>query len=155
METLNIQKEAAIKAYENASNKGKKLLEDLLGKNIFLKEVTDRIKTISDVLEDNNITQKEIDKMFANAPEHLKYQYVAELLCKSLNEGWKPDWEDGNWNKYYPWFKMGSSAFRSDDYADWGTGSNVGSRLCFKSSKLAKYAGEQFTDVYRKFMIIE
>ncbi|XKX06291.1 hypothetical protein R8G61_02935 [Tenacibaculum maritimum] len=155
METLQIKKDDAIKAHGKAKKSGKELLENLFGKKTFLKEVTERIKTIEDVLEDNNITQSDIDLMFANTPEHLKYQYIAELLCKSLNEGWTPDWEDGNYNKYFPWFKMSSSGFRYDDYDGWNADSAVGSRLCFKSSKLAKYAGEQFTDVYRKFMIIE
>jgi hypothetical protein len=29
---------------------------------------------------------------------------------------------------------------------------NVGSRLCFKSSALAKYAGEQFAEIYFAFV---
>ncbi|WP_271730210.1 hypothetical protein, partial [Aquimarina algiphila] len=74
---------------------------------------------------------------------------------KSLNEGWLPDWDNGEYDKYYPWFKMSSSGFRYDGYGLRVSGSAVGSRLCFKSSELARYAGEQFTDVYRKFMIIE
>ncbi len=155
METLEIKKEAALKAHGNASSKGRELLENLLGKKTFLKEVTERIKTIDDVLEDNNITQKELNTMFINVPEHLKYQYVAELIAKSLNEGWLPDWDNGEYDKYYPWFKMSSSGFRYGVFDGWGTVSSVGSRLCFKSSELARYAGEQFTDVYRKFMIIE
>ena len=112
METLQIKKDDALKAHENATSKGKTLLENLLGKKIFLKEVTERIKTIEDILEDNDMTQEKLDKMFAHLPIHLKYQYIAELLCKSLNEGWIPDWDDGNYNKYFPWFKMGSSGFR-------------------------------------------
>ena len=155
MEVLQITKKAALQAYLKSKKSEKQLLENLFGKKIFYKDVTDRIKNIEDVLEDNGITQRELDEMFVNVPEHLKYQYIAELLCKSLNEGWTPDWEDGKYNKYFPWFKMGSSGFRCDAYGAWDTASYIGSRLCFKSSKLAKYAGEKFTDVYRKFMIIE
>ncbi|WP_299161942.1 hypothetical protein [uncultured Tenacibaculum sp.] len=119
------------------------------------KKIIEGIKTVQDVLDNNNITQKELDKMFENIPEHLKYQYVAELLCKSLNEECVADWDDSNECKYFPSFKMSSSGFRYDDNCRWVTFSDVGSRLYFKSSKLAKFAGEQFTDVYRKFMIIE
>ncbi len=119
------------------------------------KSVTDRIKTVEDVLKDNNVTQEQIDEMFEYAPEHLKYQYIAELLCKSLNEGWTPDWDNSNETKYFPWFKMGSSVFRFNDCDGWHALSSVGSRLCFKNKDLAKYAGEQFTDLYRKFMITE
>ncbi|MCF2873193.1 MULTISPECIES: hypothetical protein [unclassified Tenacibaculum] len=119
------------------------------------KKITEAITTIQDVLDDNNITQEKLDKMFENTPEHLKYQYIIELLCKSLNEEWVPDWSNPNEHKYYPWFKMSSSGFRYDDHGRWVTFSDVGSHLCFKSPELAKYAGEQFTDVFRKFMIIE
>lgn len=118
------------------------------------KDIKERIKTIDDVLEDNNITEAQLDKMFANAPEHLKHQLIAELLCKSLNEGWEPNWDDSNEYKYYPWFKMGSPGFRFSDCDGWGTGSGVGSRLCFKNRDLAKYAGKTFTDLYKQFMII-
>ncbi|MFL0088524.1 hypothetical protein V2550_07605, partial [Tenacibaculum maritimum] len=114
-ETIPIQKKAALKAHKNANSKGKTLLENLLGKKLFLKEVTDRIKTVADVLEDNNITQEQIDKMFANTPEHFKCQFIAELLCKSLNEGWNPNWDNSNEHKYYPWFKMGSSGFHNNN----------------------------------------
>ncbi|CAA0192838.1 hypothetical protein [Tenacibaculum maritimum] len=154
-EAITIQKEAALKAHKNANSKGKTLLENLLGKKLFLKEVTDRIKKVADVLEDNNITQEQIDKMFANTPEHFKCQFIAELLCKSLNEGWTPNWDNSNEHKYYPWFKMGSSGFRFVVCDYWTTDSFVGSRLCFKSRKLAKYAGEQFEDLYKKFMITQ
>lgn len=156
METLEIKKEDALRAYENATSTEKTLLENLLGKRTFLNEVTDRIKTVADVLEDNNITQEELDKMFANVPEHLKYQYIAELLCKSLNEGWNADWNDSSEYKCSPCFKMGSSGYHyygCDHYRV--KISDVGSRLCFKSAKLARYAGEQFTDVYKKFMVLK
>ena len=93
--------------------------------------------------------------MFTNIPEHFKYQFIAELLCKSLNEDWTPDWDNSNEYKYYPWFKMGSSGFRFGDCDGWDAVSGVGSRLCFKSRKLAEYAGEQFEDVYKQFMITQ
>ncbi len=141
METLEIKKEAVSMAHKNASDKGKK--------------ITERIKTVDDVLRDNNITQKELDMMFANIPEHFKYQYIAELISKSLNQGYTPDWDNLNEYKYFPWFKMSSSGFRYCNYDDWSSGSNVSSRLCFRSPRLATYAGEQFIEVYKKFMVIE
>lgn len=154
-ETLELKKQKALDAYERGSKKEKTFLEKLYGKKVFLKEITERIKTIEDVLEDNNITQSDIDLMFANVPEHFKHQFIAELLCKSLNEGWIPNWNDSSEAKYYPWFKMGSSGFRFSDYDYCYAVSFVGSRLCFKSRKLAEYAGQQFEDVYKQFMITQ
>ncbi|MEM7550867.1 MAG: hypothetical protein AAF363_14385 [Bacteroidota bacterium] len=118
------------------------------------KSPVERIKTIKDILDDNKQTQEALDNFFKHVPAHLKDQYIAELLCKSLNEEWEANWSDEDQPKYYPWFYMDPSGFRFDDCDYWGTFSYVGSRLCFKSKELAEYAGKQFTDLYRKFMII-
>lgn len=117
--------------------------------------VMERIKTIDDVLADNGITQS----TFNDWSEDLSQDEVAyrtlKLLTKSLNEGWVPDWSNAKEYKYFPWFEMGgSSGFRFDDYVGWFSNSFVGSRLCFKTSELAQYAGRQFTEVYNRFMII-
>jgi hypothetical protein len=119
------------------------------------RSVTDRIKTIQDVLADNNITQEQFDKSCEGLePDEVAYRII-KMLAKSLNEGWEPNWDNNNEYKYYPWFDMegGSSGFRFHDCDFWRSHSVVGSRLCFKSSELATYAGEQFIDVYKKFMI--
>lgn len=119
--------------------------------------ITEKIKTVDDVLKANHVSMHTIDYMFNRLPlsEHLKWQYIAELLAKTLNEGWKPDWNNSIQCKYVPWFEMaGSSGFRFGGCDCWDTDSAVGSRLCYKSSELAKYAGEQFSEVYRKFMCI-
>jgi len=117
------------------------------------KKVTDRIKTITNVLEDNGLTQEQFTKSCTGLEvDEINYR-LTKLLCKSLNEGWVPDWDNSNERKYTPWFKMGSGGFRYDDYVYWSANSSVGSRLCLKSDELAKYAGTQFTEVYEKFMI--
>ena len=119
------------------------------------KDIMSTIKTIEDVLKSNSLTQIEFDKNCKGLEEdEISYRLI-KLICKTLNEGWEPDWDDSNEYKYYPWFKMSSSGFRYHYYDYWTTYSYVGSRLCFKSSKLARYAGEQFTDVYEKFMLIK
>lgn len=120
------------------------------------KNVMDRIKTIEDVLKDNGMTQEEFDKsLYGLVEDEIAYR-LAKLICKSLNEGWTPDWSNVNEFKYVPWFKMGgSSGFRFNDFVRWTTRSDVGSRLCFKSRELAEYAGKQFTSVYQDFFIIK
>ncbi|WP_407269321.1 hypothetical protein [Tenacibaculum maritimum] len=152
METLQITKDDAIKAHGKATKKGKKLLENLFGKKTFYNDVTERIKTIEDILKDNNTCQADIDVKFALLPEHLKYQYIIELLCKSLNEGWVADFENIGDNKYFPVFKMNHSGFCIDGCLFLKNSIHSNIRLCLKSQKLAKYAGEQFIDLYRKMI---
>ena len=120
------------------------------------KEVTERIKTFDDVLQDNGIDFGHFDYDCNElADDEIAYRKL-KLIAKSLNEGWTPDWSNSNEYKYFPWFEMrGSSGFRFDGYDYWNSGSYVGSRLAFKTSKLAEYAGKQFQSIYEQFMIIK
>ena len=119
------------------------------------KDVKERIKTIDDVLKDQGIIMCDIDAMFENVPEHLKWQYLAEILCKSLNEGWQPDWDDSSEYKYYPWFYMGGSlGFRYGGYDRWNSISNVGSRLCYISREVAEYVQETFFELYKEYFVM-
>jgi hypothetical protein len=81
---------------------------------------------------------------------------IVRAANKLVNDGneWKPDWNDGKW-KYTAYFYIGgSSGFRSGGFGDWYSSSDVGSRLCFKTSEAAEYIGTQFTDLYKSFMLI-
>jgi hypothetical protein len=117
------------------------------------KVVTERIKTVVDVLADNGLTEDEFKNQCKGLSSDEVGYRLAKLLAKSLNEGWTPNWDSSEY-KYSPWFYLngGSSGFRCIDFGHWGSDSDVGSRLCFKSRELAIYAGNQFTDVYRQFM---
>lgn len=118
------------------------------------KSITDRIKTISDIFDYHGIN---IEAFYCEHENHSKDEIaytILKLLCSALNEGWKPDWDNPNELKYYPWFEIGgSSGFQFNDYDCWRSLSDVGSRLCFKSRELAEYAGKQFTDLYKQFML--
>jgi len=144
MENLEIKKEKVLQIYDKTDKKDLK------------KDVMHRIKTVDDILSDNGITKEDFDNDCQKMTNDEKAYKIIKLLCNSLNEGWVPNWDNSNEYKYYPWFNMckGSSGFRCHDDGLWVTHSSVGSRLCFKSSKLAEYAGTQFTDIYKDFMII-
>ena len=118
------------------------------------KSVFERIKTFEDVLRDNDLTLDQFENDCAGMEvDETAFRFL-KLLAKSLNEGWEPDWNDEYQWKYVPWFYMGgSSGCRFDVFACWRSSSNVGSRLCFKSKELATYAGQQFTDQYKRFML--
>lgn len=103
---------------------------------------------------------------FSTSPvEHQKgllahYQLV--IIARALNGDWKPNW--GNWNeyKYFPWFEFDKNStaesgfgFSYDDWAASLAVTYIGARLCYKSPELAKYAGQQFIDLYRDYMLLE
>ena len=91
-------------------------------------------------------------------PDEIAYVKL-KLIAKALNEGWTPDWSNGEWDKWYPWFKMddSSSAGRFSFYVAvfQRSASGVGSSLCFKSKDLVTYAGTQFLDIYKDFFTVK
>ena len=158
METLQIDKANALKAHEEANPKGKSLLENLFGKKVFLKDVKDRIKNFDDVLAENEISREDFETSCEGLePDEIAYR-MAKLVCLAFNEGWLPDWTNSNEYKYTPYFRMGSSSgvgFSYHDFGLWYALSDVGSRLCFKSSDLAKHAGQLFEqEIYKPLFTI-
>ena len=159
-ETLEITRQAAIKAHDEASTKGKTLLENLFGKRVFQKDIKERIKTFDDVIRELGDDPEEFKNAISIMEEPDEIAYVKlKLIAKALNEGWTPDWSNGEWDKWYPWFNMNdsSSAGRFSFLVADGqrSCSSVGSRLCFKSEELATYAGTQFLDIYKDFFTVK
>ncbi len=166
--TLTIEKKNAIRAYNEADDKGKKLLTDLLGeKAVTPDKITDVVKTFEDACAALGLEPGMILPFMhgdALADDIVSIQAFAKLtvIARALNEGWQPDWNNSTQAKYYPYFKYngggsGSSGFGLSDYGyvcD-GTYTGLGSRLVFKSAELATYAGTQFTDIYNDFLTIK
>lgn len=87
--------------------------------------------------------------------------YMLVTICEALNEGWEPNWNDEEEYKYQPWFKVDASAdkpsgfgFSLTDCDFWISYAFVGSRLCLKSNGLALYAGKQFADLYKQYLLL-
>ena len=126
------------------------------------KDITKRVKSYSDACAVLGIEQlnEEVLAKLGFTPEEIARRKLATVV-EALNEGWVPNWNDTNECKYYPWFYIqpntnGASAGLSCTYTDYaasGTDANIGSRLCLKTSALARYAGEQFTELYIKTLI--
>ena len=101
------------------------------------------------------------------------------IITAALNEGWEPKFTEDEW-RYYPYYIMytkeeydnlrqedkdkcvlfggdaahGANAglvYASSTHAPSFTSAHIGSRLCYKNSELAKYAGKQFFEIYKDF----
>lgn len=105
------------------------------------------------------------------------------IIVAALNEGWEPQFIEGErrWAPWFVLYtnaelnKMndkdrekvcrvvcrsngnsgayGGLVVANARYASSHSSANLGSRLAFKSEKLAEYAGQQFIEIYRDFMI--
>jgi hypothetical protein len=152
MDRLQITKDNAVKAYNNGDTNIKKVLENLLGADTFRsKNIMDRVKSYADAVI---VLGRKAIIVSTDTDDEVAYKEL-KLIAEALNEGWKPNWDDHNECKYYPWFNMSSSGLSDGDFGCSCSGSGVGSRLCFKSEELAKYAGKQFIDLYTKLFIIK
>ena len=100
------------------------------------------------------------------------------IITAALNEGWEPQFTKGE-RRWYFWYDLitkeqydklsdkdksrvvgrgGGSAYAyyglvcsGANYASSGSNTCLGSRLAFKSEKLAAYAGRQFAEIYADF----
>lgn len=162
MKKVEITPENALKAYKNATADGKKMLCNLLGNEIFTpKKITDRVKTFEDACEVLGLdhSKHKITVPAGILPDDL-IAIIAfmelTIIARALNEGWIPDWNNYNQPKWYPYFSMSPGfgfGFSRASYDSTFTNTDTCSRLCFKTRKLAEYAGETFLDLYREYMI--
>ena len=155
---------------EEAQDTVKKLTEDEGNGSIFdyfykeedYEEITDRVKTYEDackVLGVEPINEQNAKAQGFRSDEIARRKL--ETIAAALNEGWKPDWNNTDQYKYYPYFYIqenanGASAglsFADTNDAASNTNAYIGSRLCFYASRLARYAGNQFTDLYEQILI--
>ena len=124
------------------------------------------LKRFEDACKVERLDPKKVLPDFSGFPKkdrksmaaHAKLVIIVRAANRIANGGkeWKPNFSDHSQYKYENWFVQdnGSSGFRFGVCGVWSTGSSVGSRLCFKSSDLAKYAGTQFIDLYSDFMTL-
>ncbi len=156
---------------EEAQDTVKKLTEDEGNGSIFdyfykeedYEEITDRVKTYEDackVLGVEPINEQNAKAQGFRSDEIARRKL--ETIAAALNEGWKPDWNNTDQYKYYPYFYIQENAkgkgsaglsYAYTYYAAANTLAIIGSRLCFYASRLARYASNQFTDLYEQILI--
>lgn len=123
------------------------------------------IKSFEEACEKSSLDASKLPDVSMLPIKHQKAivaNYKLFVIAEALNDGWVPDWNDSNEWKYYPWFYMSGdkdnvsgSAFSYYHYADDHSYSNAGSRLSYKSSELAEYAGNTFLDLYKDLFIMD
>nr|DAI48882.1 MAG TPA: hypothetical protein [Caudoviricetes sp.] len=115
MNTLDIDKEKAINAYKQGSEKEKKFLELLFGVETFRpKTVIDRVKNFNDACrelgkdhpfvlayQNTNLRDPEVADDNKDILSYLKLR----IITAALNEGWKPKLVKGE-HRYFPYFSL-------------------------------------------------
>ena len=156
MITLQISEQKARKMYSTASKELKEILEASCSKEVLSGSIMDRVKTFEDACKELGRQPYNVDSLMklGLTKNDIAYQKMV-VIVEALNEGWKPDWDNYNEYKYYPWFDMSPSsfAFFVSVYASEAASAGSGSRLKLKSRELAKYCGEQFGDIWKDIQL--
>ena len=108
--------------------------------------------------------------------------YKLRIITAALNEGWEPQFTEDEY-RYFPWFYLytqeewdkldeeekesgvlfGGNApygalagfvFACSSYAPSSARASIGSRLCFKTDAIARYAGRQFAALYADYLFV-
>lgn len=160
MRTLQIKQDSLLVAFRNAGKEGKQVLSDLFGKQVALYDnITDRVKSFEDACQVLGISTNvpEVKGLPRKHQKAIIANYKLIVIAEALNEGWKPNWQDSDEYKYYPWFDMSNPAGVGYSYttnAASFTYAAVGSRLCLKNRELAIYFGQTFTDLFNDSLLL-
>ncbi|MCY4781780.1 hypothetical protein ORI89_19190, partial [Sphingobacterium sp. UT-1RO-CII-1] len=112
------------------------------------------IKTFEDACLATGRTLKSFESEHKGKSDDSYAYEQLKIISEALNGGNHMDYSDTDEYKYYPYFNsVGSSVgFSYVDYHFDAAHSGVGSRLTYKSSEIATYAGKQFLDIYNKYI---
>jgi len=157
-QVLTLTPANAQKAYNKADASTKKWMKDLYPDFDFDVKLIDRINSYQDACQELNIIPLTLSDFAAIPEKHRESTYAYHQLttiAEVLNEGWEPDYSDGNQYKYYPYFiwneeAAGGPGFSYFVYACAYSRSSVGARLVFKTSDLAVHAGKKFLSIYNQ-----
>lgn len=163
---------------EAASNAVREIVSEDEDANVFdfyteeqeYTDICERVKSYADacaVLGVGKMDEKAM-KACGFRPDEIARRKL-ETITEALNEGWRPDWNNTDEPKYYPWFYIKPGAGKdaegkpSGAYAGLAhantfiaasyTNASIGSRLCFHERRTAAYAGDTFRDLYAQILV--
>ena len=176
---LKISADNALKAYKNADNYGKKILEDLFGKEFYKIDIKERVKCLEGAITALGMENQAVKDYYSIARKTSAKDIVAftklRVIAEALNEGWIPN-SDIWMGNYYTSFilytkkeyeeleekeKMECIEFcRSDKekiYAEVDSKLSVSyadssNKISFKSRELARYCGRKFFDIWKDYL---
>lgn len=158
IKTLQLTAKQARELYKSATPEWKEILEETFGKEFFSQSIMDRVRTYEDActeLGEEPLNEESLRNLGFTKDE-IVYRKL-KTIVRALNEGWVAKVYDNSEERYYPYFYHNESpsgfAFCGSDFDYSCTFAGSGSRLCFKTRELSNYAGEQFLDLWKEFIV--
>lgn len=137
---------------------------DMAVMSIEVNDPCETVKTYEDACEVLGVEPMDEQAMAAAGfrPDEIARRKL-ETITAALNDGWKPDWNNTSQAKWVPWFyiepnqEQGATsaglAFALTYYASTARPASLGSRLCFSTQRAARYAANQFTELYALILV--
>lgn len=176
---LKISADDALKAYKNADNYGKKILEDLFGKEFYKIDIKERVKCFEGAITALGMENQAVKDYYSIARKTSAKDIVAftklRVIAEALNEGWKPNSDIWTGNYYTSFILYTKEEYeeledkkklecieicRSNKeciYAEAESKLAVSyvdndNKIAFKSRELAEYCGRQFFDIWKDYL---
>jgi hypothetical protein len=157
MNTINITKQNAIKAWHTANADMKKVLEDLFGAEVITaKEIPEHINTWEDILWITGASANDYQLRPGETDDELAYRQ-AKLIAFAYNGNKVTSLSQ---TRYYPWGELKNNdqhpsgfALSCLGYVYWFTNSTVGVRLCFSNPDHPEDAFKKFKSIYERLQI--
>lgn len=152
MSTITADKTLVTKRYHSSSEDTRALLRSLFPGEDFRINVKEVIKTFEDACEFTGENPAD-PKFHTGTVDDIAFQKL-KVITRALNQNVVLDYSNPAQKKWRAWFEFSGSAFRFlatlFDHAAAGAGG--GSRLCFVSEDLARYAATQFIHLYNDLL---
>ena len=156
-----ISKLEIVSRFDKAPEKQKKALRKFFGEDFFKVDITDRVKSFEDACDvlDRPTLLPSVSMLPEKHQKAIISHYKLITITEALNEGWVPDWANKSEYKWFPWWYVDPDsshaglANATTNYTATLAAAYSGSRLGFKTEALARYAADQFKDLYEAFLL--
>lgn len=144
-----ISRKDAMQQYTAADDDGKKMLEVLFGKNFFTSDIMSRCTSVESAFKIGGYKMKE-ELPYANPKNNrqkmLNLVAMMDIVIEVLREGWVPDYDDSNQEKWFAIYvkKASGFVFSRSFYVRTSTLSALSSRLCLPTCELSDFFGKTF-----------
>lgn len=151
-ELISVEDKLLTQAFNEADSDKKKMLKKYFK---FPESIIDRVKNFNDILKLSDKTLSEVIPYLK--PKNKKERSLnafakIQLISEVLNQGWKPNWNNSNENKYYPYFIKNSRGWSVSSCDYWSSIAGGGFGSYYQTSELALFAGKTFIDIYSDYL---
>lgn len=149
MITLQLPEKKAREIYATGSDEMKTVLEASAPEGFFKESITDRITSVealfAELGEDYLLFREQCSSI--GLKKHEVAYMIATRLYAVLNEGWVPDYDDSDQEKWELWYYLNQPGFRLFVVYYVYTRTTAGARLALRKKELGLHVDKYFRHI--------